>query len=462
MDEEKTKTKKSLHWAWRTLIIVAVIGVFFLLEQKYDLGTYSTIGMAATDEDDGWKFSPSGDTSTTIYGMRVQNDKLVVIPANGFVGINNSDPHNALEVVGSINASEIKVGNVKVCQADGVNCPAGGAGTQYNLLNVTATNDSGKHTFIFGMNNTSPISVTIEDQTGAGAGLTNNSDATFRILNISTQLNVANTNLTCNQISGCGAGGFTNGSSISINYGNASQWNMSTINFGKTNATTDQINNGTNNQWDNRSWDQAAATTLFYPRNTNPQGFYNSSTFTNYYPLLTNPLGYYNASTTTVYLTTSNPLGYYNSSNGVLDNTTWAQSLATTLYLGIGATAANSLLLNGQSGNYYLNNTLSVCFSNGTNCQAAGSPANSGWLNNTNQVWLSNNATNVSVGQPATLFVDSTNAKVGVNTSIPTHTFNVRGSMNVTGATVMQGCTMTANATHLNLTCGNLQTFFGG
>ena len=53
---------------------------------------------------------------------------------------------------------------------------------------------------------------------------------------------------------------------------------------------------------DNASWNQSYANTLYYPLTTNPNGYYNSTTFTNYYPLLTNPNGYYNSTTIPVYV----------------------------------------------------------------------------------------------------------------------------------------------------------------
>jgi len=81
----------------------------------------------------------------------------------------------------------------------------------------------------------------------------------------------------------------------------------------------------------NTSWTQALAESLFYPLNSNPLSYYNTSSFNiNDYYLKSNPLGFYNSSTLPAgggnssfnqsltdelyYPLPSNPLGYYNSS----------------------------------------------------------------------------------------------------------------------------------------------------
>lgn len=56
--------------------------------------------------------------------------------------------------------------------------------------------------------------------------------------------------------------------------------------------------------------------------------------------------------------------------------------------------------------------------------------------NNSNQVWLTSNTTNVSIGNTsgfaATLFVDNTNARVGIDTAVPGAALDVVGTLNAT------------------------------
>lgn len=119
---------------------------------------------------------------------------------------------------------------------------------------------------------------------------------------------------------------------------------------------------------------------------------------------------------------------------------TTANALAAGTYnYGSGAVQVNangSNFLNGQSGSYYVNNTLSVCFANGTNCPTAA--ANGGWLNSSSLVILANNATNVSINN-TDLFVDTRNDRVGIGTSTPTTALEVKGVINTSGPVVVNG-----------------------
>lgn len=137
--------------------------------------------------------------------------------------------------------------------------------------------------------------------------------------NIST-LNVGTTNLTCSQISGCGSGG---NASFNQTLTDSLYYPKATNPLGYYNVSTLPGGSG-----DNASWNQSGADLRYYPLSTNPLSYYNSTTFTNYYPLTTNPLSYYNTSTLPAY-----PTG---------DNTSWNQTYANTKYLQSNGTLTNA------------------------------------------------------------------------------------------------------------------------
>lgn len=96
-------------------------------------------------------------------------------------------------------------------------------------------------------------------------------------------------------------------------------------------------------------------------------------------------------------------------------------------------TATSALALNGQSGAYYVNNTVPVCYLNGTNCVIQ----QSGWLNSsTGNISLQVNTANVSMNN---LYVDNTNARVGIGTGTPKNKLDVTGNTNVTGNVTIGG-----------------------
>jgi hypothetical protein len=75
----------------------------------------------------------------SVVEMALRNSTLPVFVATsgGLVGINTTTPGSTLEVKGSMNATNIKVGTTNVCLSDGTNCPAGATG------NTGWTNTSG-------------------------------------------------------------------------------------------------------------------------------------------------------------------------------------------------------------------------------------------------------------------------------------------------------------------------------
>lgn len=61
----------------------------------------------------------------------------LIVTANGSVGIGTATPQTKLEVLGTINATAIKVGSTNVCLADGTNCPA--SGTSSGWVNTSGS-----------------------------------------------------------------------------------------------------------------------------------------------------------------------------------------------------------------------------------------------------------------------------------------------------------------------------------
>jgi len=112
-------------------------------EFSEDSGLVSFVDMPVTSSapagtPEGYVFKMDGDDIMTIYSESdgsggVQNKR---------VGIGTTNPQNTLEVVGTINATAIKVGTTDVCLSNGTNCPedqdttysAGG-----NLLSLEGT-----------------------------------------------------------------------------------------------------------------------------------------------------------------------------------------------------------------------------------------------------------------------------------------------------------------------------------
>lgn len=116
--------------------------------------------------------------------------------------------------------------------------------------------------------------------------------------------------------------------------------------------------------------------------------------------------------------------------NGAVNATTLQTSGTTRISsTGVGTFAIGSTV-----------NSKAICLSDGTDCAAvsnsSGGTSNAGWLNSSNRVILSNNATNVSIGNisglAAVLYVDNTNARVGVGTAVPGSTLDVAGTLNAT------------------------------
>jgi hypothetical protein len=87
------------------------------------------------------------------------------------------------------------------------------------------------------------------------------------------------------------------------------------------------------------------------------------------------------------------------------------------------------------SRNYYVNNlnaTTDVCLTSGV-CLSSVSSSAGGWTKTGTEVALTTATDNVSIGSTPTLFVDSTNNRVGIGTSTPFNLFNVIGDGNFTG-----------------------------
>jgi len=194
----------------------------------------------------------------------------------------------------------------------------------------------------------------------------------------------------------------------------------------------------------NSSFNQTLTDTLYYPRNTNPQGFYNSTTFTNYYPLSTNPLGYLNTSagdntswnqsyaTTLFYPLATNPLGYLNTSVG--DNTTFNQTLTDNLYYP----------RNTNPQTYYNSTTFTDYYPLLTNTLE--------YINRTTGIWLGN--TSIIAG-----LVSSNSTVLRNNTYAVFSTVNATsgnfGNTNLTTTQIIEGINLYFTSTRAGDAVGN-------
>jgi hypothetical protein len=183
---------------------------------------------------------------------------------------------------------------------------------------------------------------------------------------------------------------------------------------------------------DNTSWTEARANTLYYPMNTNPQGYYNSSTLpaTSYQ---SSAAGWTN-STTSVWLANNNtnvsvgyssslPVLYVDNANGRIGLKT-SRPRTTLEVNGTAAISSASPSLTIDESDASADNKLWMIDASNENLQFF-------TINDALTVpgyWLIVNRTSTTVDQ--VLFP---NGNVGIGTALPTQKLDVNGSLNISG-----------------------------
>jgi hypothetical protein len=131
-----------------------------------------------------------GTVNTNPLRFWTNSATRMIIDKDGYVGIGTTSPQNKLEVVGTINASALKVGTTDVCLSTGTNCPTMGGvssaagwqntSTLVSLVN-TSNNVSANTLFVdnsngrVGIGTTAPTAtLTVNGSSAAGSLLVQN------------------------------------------------------------------------------------------------------------------------------------------------------------------------------------------------------------------------------------------------------------------------------------------------
>lgn len=432
-------------------------------------------------------------TTGATYGSAINpGTTRLYISSGGLVGINTTSPGSTLEIVGSLNASSIKVGTTNVCLSDGTNCPSTATGmTEWTISNgsTTSTVNNGTRVNITagtGIRLTQTgtdiqIINTVTDTDTNNGGTSNISVFTSPNGSIIFTYNSTHVNATINQSRFC----LSDGSNCPASTGNNS-WNQTkadTLYEPITNQNPGALSTGGNPQFAYLTLFDASntnETAVFYGHNANFAGWYtgideagNFSINANYQSTL--------RENSSMYLTIGGLVG--------IGTVTPSQRLdvngsinATELYVGgagikvCRSDGTNCPASNGNSSwnqtyadtRYYLrtdgnldNSSWNQTHANTLYAPTTTSSNAGGWRNDTRQVFLNNNNTNVSIGNvsglPAVLFIDNANGRVGIGTTNLTNRLEVVGTINASAIKI--GTTDVLTAAVTSVSAGSFMSF---